>query len=55
MRLDRLIQRCHLGIAGLVGLSWLRFASRRAASGHQLTLRLAVGAGSTSPELGQTD
>jgi hypothetical protein len=55
MRLDRLIQRCHLGIAGLVGLSWLRFARCRAALGHQLTLRLAIYAGNTSLELGQTD
>jgi hypothetical protein len=42
MRLDRLIQRGYLGIAGLVGLSRLRFASCRAALGHQLTLRLAT-------------
>jgi hypothetical protein len=55
MRLDRLIQRCRLGIAGMVGLSWLRFARCRAALGHQLTLRLAIYAGNTSLELGQTD
>jgi hypothetical protein len=55
MRLDRLIKRCHLESAGLVVLSWLRFASCRAAIGHQLTLRLAVYAGNTSLELGQTD
>jgi hypothetical protein len=55
MGLYRLIQRRRFGNASLVRLSWLRFTSCRAALGHQLTLRLAIYAGNTSLELGQTD